>query len=378
LQAYAHARAQAQAQAQAQTQTRQALQIKAWAKVNLALSIVAKRPDGYHDIETVMHRIDLADEIEVVRGSSCVDAGIPAVTVEVTGVEGVDISGVPCDGRNVAFRAAQAFLKPLESPGTDCSVGISIRKRIPVGAGLGGGSADAAAVLAAMNQLWGKPYGREQLIAIAASTGADVPFCLMNHDLAGCGDDCCTPVIAAFARGVGDRLTPLPALRGVGMLLVNPGFAVSTSDAYAMWDARLVEGFEYVGDTPSRCNAVRPEARSTARLLAEALRSAQQRAGSAHADDDLRRICSLMSNDFEPLIAERHGQIMQIKQLMMQAGAIGALMSGSGPTVFGVYGSPGKARAAADALRSLASASGLDVSRDGFCVIAGCIGGSGS
>lgn len=85
-----------------------------------------------------------------------------------------------------------------------------------------------------------------------------------------------------------------------------------------------------------------------------------------------------MSNDFEPLIAERHGQIMQIKQLMMQAGAIGALMSGSGPTVFGVYGSPSQAGAAADVLRSLASGSALDVSRDGFRVIAGCIGSSGS
>jgi 4-diphosphocytidyl-2-C-methyl-D-erythritol kinase len=297
---------------QAQAQAPQALEARAWAKVNLALDIVGKRPDGYHDIETVMHRIELADDIEVVRDKDPVSAGEPVITVEVTGVAGLDVSGVPCGRGNIAFRAAQAFLARLGFRGA--SVSIRIRKRIPVGAGLGGGSADAAAVLVAMNRLWENPLGREQLMAVGASIGADVPFCLANND-------------AAFAQGIGDRLTPLPGLLGVGLLLVNPGYAVSTSDAYAKWDARHTRD----GGAP---------ARALARAIA---------AGRAEGDGgpDLRRICALLSNDFEPLVAEEHGQVLHLKQLLMQAGAIGALMSGSGPTVFGVYDSPGQAEAAA-------------------------------
>lgn len=367
-----------------------ALRVRAWAKVNLALNIVGRRPDGYHDLETVMHRIDLADDIEVVRGSDSAGAGEPAITVDVTGAEGLDVSRVPCDRGNIAFRAAQAFLDHLGYPrhlehlgqpehvkragdadgAGHASVSISIRKRIPVGAGLGGGSADAAAALVAMNQLWGKPYGAEELMAIGASIGADVPFCLMNHDLEGYGACDWARVDAAFAQGIGDRLTLLPGLGGVGLLLATPGFAVSTPDAYAMWDAL----HRHEAQEP---DVVSTPARKTARGLAEVLSSARSRALGTDAGHDLQRICSLMSNDFEPVIATRHGRIMQIKQLMMQAGAIGALMSGSGPTVFGVFGSPGQAGAAVDVFVSLAADCGFDLSRDSFHLIACCLGDSG-
>jgi len=369
------AQAQAQVRAQVQAQVPQAVRIKAWAKVNLALNIVGKRPDGYHDLETVMHRIDLADDVEVVRGSDLTGAGRPAITVTVTGVAGLDVADVPCDRGNVAFRAAQAFLECLERSE---SVSISVRKCIPVGAGLGGGSADAAAVLAAMSQLWGKPYGREKLMAIGASIGADVPFCLMNHDLAGDDADGSAPVHAAFAEGVGDRLTPLPGLRRGGLLLATPGFAVSTSDAYAMWDARPVQCAGHEVHDAREPYAVRPPARPTARGLAEVLSLARSSGERADASSDLQRVCPLMSNDFEPLIGESYGQIMQMKQLMMRAGAIGALMSGSGPTVFGVYGSPRQAEAAADVFASLAADCGFDMGRHGPAVIVACIGDSGS
>ncbi len=358
-----------------QGQVPQAMRVKAWAKVNLALNIVGKRPDGYHDLETVMHRIDLADDVEVVKDSNLTGAGRPAIAVTVRGVADLDISGVPCDRGNIAFRAAQAFLECLE-----CSepVSISIQKRIPVGAGLGGGSADAAAVLVAMNQLWGRPYGREKLMAVGASIGADVPFCLMNHDLAGDDADGSAPVHAAFAQGIGDRLAPLPGLGGVGLLLANPRFAVSTSDAYAMWDARSVQGAGREVHDVREPDAVRSPARLTARELAEVLSLIRSRAECADAGRDLQRVCSLMSNDFEPLIDERYGQIMQMKQLMMKAGAIGALMSGSGPTVFGMYGSPSQAGAAADVFGSLAADCGFDMGRHGPAVIVACIGNSGS
>ena len=373
----------AHTQGHGQEQAPRAMRIKAWAKVNLALNIVGRRPDGYHDLETVMHRIDFADDVEVVMGSDLAGAGRrpvsrvcrPVITVTVTGDADLDVSGVPCGRGNVAFRAAQAF---LESLGRYESVSISIRKRIPVGAGLGGGSADAAAVLVAMNQLWGRPYGREKLMAIGASIGADVPFCLMNHDLAGDDADRSAPVHAAFAQGIGDRLTPLPGLRGVGLLLVTPGFAVSTSDAYAMWDARFAKGVGHEGRDAQEPDAVRPPARSTARRLAEVLSLARSRAECADASSDLQRVCSLMSNDFEPLIDERYGQIVQMKRLMIQVGAIGSLMSGSGPTVFGMYGSPGQAGAAAGVLGSLAANCGFDMGRHGSAVVVACIGDSGS
>ncbi len=356
-------------------QAPQAMRVKAWAKVNLALNIVGRRLDGYHDLETVMHRIDLADDVEVIRGSDLTGAGRSAITVTVTGVADLDVSGVPCDRGNIAFRAAQAFLKCL---GRSEPVSISIQKRIPAGAGLGGGSADAAAVLVAMNRLWREPYDREKLMAIGASIGADVPFCLMNHDLAGDDADGSAPVHAALAEGVGDRLRPLPGLRGVGLLLATPGFAVSTSDAYAMWDARFVRDAKHEVHDAREPNAVLPPARPTARGLAEALSSARARAECANTSSDLQRVCPLMSNDFEPLVDERYGQIMQMKKLMMRAGAIGALMSGSGPTVFGMYGSPGRAGTAADVFRSLAGDCGLDMNRHGFGVIVACTGNFGS
>ena len=147
------------------------VRVKAWAKVNLALNIVGRRPDGYHDLETVMHRVDLADDVEVIRGSDLTGAGDravsracrPVITVTVAGLADLNVTGVPSDRGNIAFRAAQAFLECL---GRSEPVSIIIQKRIPVGAGLGGGSADAAATLVAMNQLWGKPYGREKLMAM--------------------------------------------------------------------------------------------------------------------------------------------------------------------------------------------------------------------
>lgn len=337
-----------------------ALQVKAWAKVNLALEIVGRRPDGYHDIETVMHRIELADDIEVARGANSMRSGEQTIRVEVARIaaniagagvdedsQAADDALVPSGRGNIAFRAAQAFLARLRSAGpgagagASASVRIRIRKRIPIGAGLGGGSADAAAVLAAMNRLWENPFSCRQLMDLAARIGADVPFCLANHALAGneltCGGvRMCGPVLAAFAHGIGERLIPLAGLPGVGLVLINPGYSVSTAEAYAKWD----EGYAK--------DAERGASAQMARAMAGAIRQ-DEAAGAGRRD--LRCICALMSNDFEPLVAEKYGQVLKAKQLLMEAGAIGALMSGSGPTVFGVFDSPGRAETAAKALR---------------------------
>lgn len=347
---------------QGKAQAAQKLCVKAWAKVNLALDIVGRRPDGYHDIETVMHRIELADDIEVVMGGDSMTAGEPAIRVEVTGIAGMDVSGVPCGPGNIAFRAAEAFLGRLARPrigskrgaGNAVSVSIRIRKRIPVGAGLGGGSADAAAVLVAMNQLWEAPFNREQLMAIGASIGADVPFCVANHGSGGSELQGLKPVHAAFAEGIGDRLTPLPGLRKVGLLLINPGYAVSTSDTYARWDAKHSRS----GGRDRRMAPGRSSGRASARALAGALSEGD---GHDGVSIDLRRICPLMSNDLELLVAEEHGQVLQLKRLLMQAGAAGALMSGSGPTVFGVYDSPERAEAAAVVFESSVDDHGVRV-----------------
>ncbi|HOL51001.1 MAG TPA: 4-(cytidine 5'-diphospho)-2-C-methyl-D-erythritol kinase, partial [Bacillota bacterium] len=144
---------------------------KAWAKINLAFDVVGLRPDGYHDIETVMHRVELADEIRVER----LEAGVvPEYEIRVDVFPQV----APAGTENIAYRAAMAF---FEAAGKRGAVSIGIGKKIPVAAGLGGGSADAAAVLASMNRLWDVPLAEDELYHVARSVGADVPFCLMCH-----------------------------------------------------------------------------------------------------------------------------------------------------------------------------------------------------
>lgn len=250
------------------------------AKVNLYLRVLDRRVDGYHNIETVYHSLSLHDTVTLRtrKNRSCVTCDDP---------------NVPVDSANLALRAAEMML-PDQSRGVD----IAIRKRIPVGAGLGGGSADAAGVLAGINHLYGLNRTTADLEAMAERLGADVKFMLAG----GC----------AVGRGKGDELTALPPLPAVKLLLVVPPVSVSTRWAYNS----LKRGLTTEDVTLSMIS-------------------------SALEKGDVTSLCSLLVNDFEELVFERFPFVGEIKREMLRGGASGALMSGSGPVVYGVFSEVG-------------------------------------
>ena len=176
--------------------------VKAYAKINLWLDITGRRADGYHTLNTVMRRIDLYDDIEV-----CAD-DTGNITIE------CDESAVPCDERNIAYKAVRAFSERIGKP---AGAHIRITKRIPLEAGLGGSSTDGAAVLCALNELYGKPLGMPELCTLGASLGADVPFCITG------GTEVCT--------GIGEIMEPV-GCADFAVVLIKPDFSCSTADAY--------------------------------------------------------------------------------------------------------------------------------------------------
>lgn len=177
------------------------IKIKAFAKVNLALDVIGRRPDGYHEVELILQSIDLYDQLQFTPA--------PTVSLEIDGAR------LPVDERNIIVRTAQ---KLLAYSGREQGARIVLRKRIPVGAGLGGGSADAAATLVGLNRLWGLGLPRSVLEQIGATLGADVPFCLRGGTV--------------FATGIGEELTDLPPLPALPVFLAKPPFSVSTAQIY--------------------------------------------------------------------------------------------------------------------------------------------------
>lgn len=248
--------------------------IHAPAKINLCISVFGKRPDGYHDVEMVMQAVGLYDDVIV----EAVPAGITLKC---------DEKAVPQGGGNIAWRAASEMLKLSRGMG----VSIEIIKRIPVAAGLGGGSSDAAAVIAACNRLFGLGLSREGLSEIGSRIGMDVPFFFYGP--------------TALARGRGELLTSLPPPEGFWVLLVNPGFETSTRWVYENLNLRLTKGVE--------CNKI-------TRLT-------------------LAQMSKRLHNDLESVTAAAYPVIHEIEDALLSAGALGAKMSGSGPTVFGIFGS---------------------------------------
>lgn len=249
--------------------------LSAAAKVNLALEVLGKRADGYHEIATVLATVDLSDRL---------------VLEEAEGFEiRAAAPGVPGDGRNLALRAARAL---AEAAGVERGVRITLDKRIPVAAGLGGGSADAAAVLAGLNRLWRLRWPVARLEELAVGLGMDVPFFLRGG--------------VALATGRGEKLEPVGGAP-LALVLVNPRFGLSTAETYA----RVTPEMYTDG--------------ARARQMVEALRS--RRAA---------RVAASLYNGLEGAVAPGRPEIGRMKAALLAAGALGALMSGSGPTVFGV------------------------------------------
>lgn len=274
------------------------LQELAKAKINLTLDILDRRPDGYHEIETVMQTLQLHDYVAF----SPAEGGIFLTC---------DHPEVPAGEDNLVHRAARLL---IEYTGKKGGAKIHLQKNIPVAAGLAGGSADAAAALKGLHRLWGLGLTAGELMVLGARLGADVPFCLSGG--------------TALARGKGEALEPLPRLQGLGVVLVKPPFGVSTARAYQLYDQ--------MGGDARPDQRDRPDNRA---MLA------------AVAKKDAGAIGRLLANVFEPVIAGVYPEIRDIKKGLLEAGALGASLSGSGPTVFGLWTNKEQAQKAAGRLK---------------------------
>lgn len=259
--------------------------IRANAKINLSLDIVGKREDGYHLLEMVMQSIDLHDEVQLDE----IEEGI---------VLECDKNYIPLDNRNIAYKAAELLMKTFN---IKRGVSIKISKNIPVAAGLAGGSTDAAAVLKGMNELFKLDLTEEELMALGLQLGADVPFCIKG------GTCLCT--------GIGENIEVLEPFKDQIVLLVKPPFGVSTREAYG--------GFEL--------DKIKKHV-ETQKLI------------SAMHSRDLSLMNYHMRNLLENVILRKHPMVKNLKQNLMRLGAITSLMSGSGPTVYGLFDDLEKAK----------------------------------
>jgi len=255
------------------------IELSAPAKINLFLYVLSRREDGYHELVTRMQKIDLCDRIEI-------------STTDTPGIQfKCDHKSLPAGNNNLAVIAARKFLK---AAGLWPHRGIQIRleKNIPIAAGLGGGSSDAGTVLKGLNTLIDTPFSPDQLVDIAKTIGADVPFFAVEHT-------------AVVATGVGEYLSPVPDIEGFWILLVNPGISVSTRSVFENYALTTlsknskVSGFEYSG-----LSSFSPEQ---------------------------------MHNDLETVTMSSHPVVETIKHSLIEAGAAAAMMSGSGPTLFGLF-----------------------------------------
>ena len=263
--------------------------IKAPAKINLFLRIIGKRPDGYHDLHSLMCPVGLYDTLALSFNQ-------PAISVSCLHPE------VPEDSTNLAARAAALFFEAtqMHRSGFSPGVHIEIQKKIPVGAGLGGGSSDAAAVLRALNTHFGTPLTAEALQRLGARIGADVPFFIFNRP--------------AVATGIGDQLEAFANLFPWTVLLVYPNASISTAWVYKKLNLRLTKE--------------------------------EKKLSNFHFDGRFFNIDKHLVNDLEPVTESGLPVIGEIKQLLLSKGAAGAMMSGSGSTVFGLFADAQKAVAA--------------------------------
>ena len=271
---------------------------KANAKINASLDVLGLMPDGYHELDTVMVSLSLCDDVTVTLRHSaemCVQISVPGFS-----------QIVPQDAQNTAAKAALHFFDTLGITGVCAD--IEITKRIPVGAGLGGGSADAAAVLRALNALCGEPYTAEKLREIGLAVGADVPFCIDGGTVR--------------AGGRGEVMTTLPNFPDCAIVLVKPVFSISTSELYTKID-----------------NVKITEHPDTDGLVA------------AIAAGDLHGAAPRCFNVFEQVLSpDQNATITEIKNTLIDGGALCAAMTGTGSAVFGIFEDAGAATAAKGAL----------------------------
>ncbi len=266
----------------------------AYAKINLGLDVLRRRDDGYHEVKMIMQMTSLYDTLTF---ESREDEKIYIHT---------DHAKVPCDEHNLIYKAAMVL---FEETGSRIGADITLEKRIPVAAGMAGGSTDAAAALIAFNEMLGQPLSRERLKEIAVKVGADVPYCVMGG--------------TALSEGIGEILTVLPAPPEAFLVIAKPDIDVSTAFVYQNLH------LESISEHPDIDG------------MTEALQAG-----------NLKRITELMGNVLETVTIPAYPVIGEIKRICCEEGAMNALMSGSGPTVFAVYDSEEKAKNAAKRIQN--------------------------
>lgn len=269
------------------------IQLKALGKINLGLDVLGKRENGYHDVRMIMQTVYLYDEVTLEKRQK------PGITVS------TNLIYLPTDKTNIAYRAAKILLDEF---GERRGVAIHLKKHIPVAAGMAGGSADAAAVLFGMNRMFGWKLSEKELMERGVTLGADVPYCIMRG--------------TALAEGIGEKLTRLPAMPKCHLLIAKPPISVSTKLVYEKLDALAIV------DHPDIDGII------------EGLK-----------DRDLIRVAGSMGNVLQNVTETEYPVITQIKEKMIKGGAINAMMSGSGPTVFGLFTNPQAAQNAYERLR---------------------------
>ena len=270
------------------------IRLKARAKINLGLDVVRRREDGYHEVKMVMQMLRLYDQIDIEKTQ---ESGILVRS---------NLSFLPTDEHNIAYKAAKVMIDQF---GLEQGVIIRIEKHIPVAAGMAGGSTDCAAVLYGMNKLFGLRLNQKKLRELGVKLGADVPYCLMRQ--------------TALSEGIGEILTPISPLQDCPILIAKPSVSVSTRHVYE--HLKLDE------------QTMHPDIDGIVTAL---------------ADGDLYGVTDRMANVLETVTVPEHPVIDEIKKQMMASGAVNALMSGSGPTVFGIFDDEEKAKKACEDMKA--------------------------
>lgn len=269
------------------------MRLRAMAKINLGLDIIGKREDGYHEVRMIMQTIRMYDVLEIRKKSS------PGISLS------TNLPYIPCDERNLVYKAAKILMDEFH---VEEGLSMKLTKSVPVAAGMAGGSSDAAAAFVGVNRLFHLGLSQEELMKRAVQVGADVPYCVMRG--------------TALAEGIGEKLTRLPDLPGCYILIGKPGINVSTRTAYENLDLNEIRK--------------RPDIDGMIRDI---------------KNKDLYSMTGKMENVFEPGIMAKYPVIREIRDLMEKQGALKAMMSGSGPTVFGIFDDAGKMQNAARALK---------------------------
>ena len=269
------------------------MRLRAMAKINLGLDVIRKREDGYHEVRMIMQTVRMYDTLEIRKKQA------PGISLR------SNLPYVPSDERNLVYKAAKILMDEFH---VEEGISMKLTKSIPVAAGMAGGSSNAAAVLFGINRMFSLGLSQKELMERGVTLGADVPYCVMRGTV--------------LAEGIGEILTPLPACPKCHVLIAKPPISVSTKMVYEKLDSHEIE------DHPDIDGII------------DGLK--------AH---DIEKVASSMGNVLEKVTIEEYPVIEQIKNVMKEQGALNAMMSGSGPTVFGIYDSKEKARKAVAKIR---------------------------